>query len=249
MINDWLISPDKGKAHCKAAIVMFHHAGGAASAYAGFRHLLPIDIRLLLVQLPGRESHLREELYSDGKQAARRIVAALKEACDTALPLVFYGHSMGAALAVQTAMLAQQTHHIVRVCLSARRPPHLADFEQNLSQATEQQVLDAIMQYGAVPDMILSDQDMRKALIDKVRSDYGIARSLQCADPEPLLRAIPLSVWGGDADPGVSLHHLYQWSGYSRGSFDCGLFPGDHFFLFNAQNKALIARKLVQDFI
>ncbi|KFX03245.1 hypothetical protein KP22_16095 [Pectobacterium betavasculorum] len=249
MGNRWLISPDKQVDRCKAAVILFHHAGGAASAYAGFRHLLPPDIRLWLVQLPGRESHRQGNLCCDGNEAARQILVAIEHEADARLPLVFYGHSMGAALAMQTAALAQHTLNITRVCLSSRRPPHLTAFEQDLLLATDQQVLEAVMQYGAVPEMILSDLEMRQSLIDKVRNDYGVARSLHCTRPELLLREVALSVWGGNNDPGVSLLHLCQWSGYSRGAFDCVLFPGDHFFLFDAQNKSLIARKLVQDFI
>ena len=244
-MSDWLISPDQQQRPCTAALLLFHHAGGAASAYAGFRALLPDSIRLLLVQLPGRETRLTHPYCSDGASAAQQILQATESAIGSDCALVLYGHSMGAVLALQTAVLARQRLHIRRVCLSSRRPPHLDQFEPDLRLVPDQEVLAAILQYGAVPQAILAEDELRRDLIERVRHDYSIAQGLACQQPTPLLGDVPITVWGGDRDPGVSLFHLSQWSGYTNGAFDCTLLPGDHFFLFQEPNKSRIASHLM----
>jgi surfactin synthase thioesterase subunit len=50
----------------------------------------------------------------------------------------------------------------------------------------------------------------------------------------------PTSVYGGDADPTVSLSDLQAWSKEVSAPFDIRLFTGDHFYI-NTQAKALLA--------
>ena len=249
-MSKWIVSADQNdnSAYC-GAVVLFHHAGGAASGYMPYRQYISEHYRLLVVQLPGRESHLSAELCHDGFIAATHILNVLNAQLDN-LPVVFFGHSMGAALALQTAALAKKGGqlNLLQLFISSRRPPHIEPFEADLAHATDQQVLDAVLHYGAVPEELLADKDFRDTLTNKIRADYGIANTIHRQTSINMLGDLPITVYGGIADNTVSVAHLYQWSFYSSGAFHCVMLTGDHFYLFDLKNQQIIARALVAVF-
>ena len=77
------------------------HAGGGVAPFYRWSSWLPPDIRLLPVNLPGRESRLREPAIDD----LPRLIEAMGQAIDPQLggPFAVAGHSMGAMLAFELA--------------------------------------------------------------------------------------------------------------------------------------------------
>src|SRR3546814_4467064 len=78
----------------------FPHAGGAASSYFAWAGALEA-VDVLAVQPPGREGRLAEPLIADMTTLLDRLVAAIEPQLDR--PFVFFGHSMGALVAFETA--------------------------------------------------------------------------------------------------------------------------------------------------
>jgi medium-chain acyl-[acyl-carrier-protein] hydrolase len=84
-------------------------------------------------------------------------------------------------------------------------------------------------------------------LLPTLRADFEMVESYQAAPEEPL--AVPLSAWGGLADPEISRAHLEAWRTYSSGPFSLRMFPGDHFYLHHRRPALLqaIAQDLAAD--
>ena len=59
-------------------LVCFHHSGGGANGYRGWRANLPAEIALYGVQLPGREERFTEPLIEDFETL---VAAVLKTVC------------------------------------------------------------------------------------------------------------------------------------------------------------------------
>src|SRR3546814_15358177 len=78
----------------------FPHAGGAASSYFAWAGALEA-VDVLAVQPPGREGRLAEPLIADMTTLLDRLVAAIEPQLDR--PFVFFGHSLGALVAFETA--------------------------------------------------------------------------------------------------------------------------------------------------
>lgn len=249
-MDNWIVTLDVNQEQSvTGVVVIFHHAGGAASNYVCYRQSIPSCYRLLICQLPGRESHQRNQLCYSADEAASQILQRL-ERMNTQLPVIFWGHSMGASLAWKTATLVQQQSDIklIQLVLSARRPPHVDQFEPNLMTCDDEQVVQAVCHYGLIDPSLLEDAEFRQDLITKVRADFAVANSTQQVGLAITPLPLPITVLGGDLDDTVDLSHLSQWAAYSLKKFKCVLFPGDHFYLFKKNNQAMIGKVLSDAF-
>src|SRR3954464_10016357 len=79
----------------------FPYAGSGASIYRNWAPLLPADVEVRAVRLPGREEYLGERPFRRIAQAADLLSAALSRHLD--LPFAIFGHSMGALLGYEVA--------------------------------------------------------------------------------------------------------------------------------------------------
>lgn len=95
-------------------LLCFPHAGGTAQLFHGWPALLPADVEVLAVPLPGRQDRLAEPCVESMAAMADVIATALLPWLDR--PLALFGHSMGACVAYE-----------VTLCLEARGivPSHL----------------------------------------------------------------------------------------------------------------------------
>src|SRR5207249_5725625 len=78
----------------RVRLFCFPHAGSGVAQFHPWAHLLPARVELRSVQLPGRESRLREAPFRTVGEAIQPIVEALLPQLDR--PFGFFGHSMGA---------------------------------------------------------------------------------------------------------------------------------------------------------
>src|SRR5688500_5923578 len=75
----------------------FPHAGGGASGFHGWADALPGPVEVCPVQLPGRETRLREPAFTRLGPLVEALAGALRPYFDR--PFAFFGHSLGALVA------------------------------------------------------------------------------------------------------------------------------------------------------
>jgi pyochelin biosynthetic protein PchC len=210
-------------------LVCFPHAGASATAYRGWATELPDTVEVVTVQYPGRMDRHREP-------ALRRmpdLVAALTEELLplTGRPYALFGHSMGGAIAYETALrlpAANLTHLVV----SGRRPPGAGPHPGHGLSGE-----DALARYGSTPAAILEDPELRRLALGILEAD----RSLLAAY-EPSLGRVdcPITAVLGDRDPDLSATEAAGWAGFTTGAFTLVELPGDHFYLV-PQRRLLLA--------
>ena len=106
MNSSWILrSKPKPKAHLR--FFCFPYAGAGASAFASWADLMPPEVELCAVQLPGRESRLREKPFVRLPPLVRAVRESLRPYLHK--PFAFFGHSMGALISFELARELRRT--------------------------------------------------------------------------------------------------------------------------------------------
>jgi medium-chain acyl-[acyl-carrier-protein] hydrolase len=239
LASPWFVYPST---RSKATVRLFclPYAGGGAAPFRPWAHLLPPEVELCIVQLPGRETRLRETPYASMTSLVEDLATAIAPALDR--PYALFGHSMG-ALAAFELVCALQRHRRdapMHVFVSGRRAPQLPDPEPPISHLADDSFVREIMRrYNAIPKVILDDQDMLRVFLPTLRADLAMLESHVYRDSGKL--DCPITAFGGVHDPRASREDLVAWRAQTRRSFQVHQFPGDHFYL-NPQRQALVAQ-------
>lgn len=78
-------------------------AGSGAGFYRGWPNGADQGIRIVPLQMPGREERFLEDPYKDAAEAAKDLAGAALRLVGGAQRVVLFGHSLGAVLAYETA--------------------------------------------------------------------------------------------------------------------------------------------------
>ena len=204
-------------------------------AWAGY---LP-GIETCLVHLPGRDKRIKETLQTRLLPLIEQLTNALIPHLDK--PFAFFGHSMGALIAFETARLLRrhQGSQPIQLFISARRPPHKVDPYANLYRLPEQEFIDRTEDlFGALPTVVKQDQEVLDLFISIMRSDFTMLGTYLYMQEPPL--NCPISAFGGIQDHSISEYDLKAWCEQTTSSFDLQMFPGDHFFVQSSRNELLV---------
>jgi medium-chain acyl-[acyl-carrier-protein] hydrolase len=219
------------------------YAGGGASVFRGWAAALPADVEVCPVQLPGRESRLREPPF----ERARPLVEALAGALEPHLgmPFALFGHSMGAMLCFELAreLRRRQWPPPLHLFVSGRRAPQLPAREAPIHDLPEPEFLARLRELNGTPEEVLGHAELMRLLIPVLRADFAVNETYVFTPGEPL--DLGISAFGGLGDPEVSRDELEAWREQARGAFRLRLLPGDHFFLHGARD--LITESVARD--
>lgn len=223
----WLIRRP-GQAEAALRLYFFAHSGGSAGEYMRWSSLLP-SAEVWGVQLPGRGGRLAEAAPTTMEE----LVTALTAEADFGPgPYAFFGHSLGALAAYETALaLREQGRQGPQALfLSAYAAPHLHRPGRPVHMLDGPELIAAVEQeYGPVPDEMHSDPEFADLVLGGLRADMSIVASYRPPEirPEPLDCAI--TVYGGSEDRDNAVR-LSAWDDYTTGPFTLRVFAGDHFY-------------------
>ncbi|WP_371789608.1 thioesterase II family protein [Streptomyces albidoflavus] len=207
-------------------LVCFPHAGGAASFYRDWRRCAPPEVELIAVQYPGRENRVREPLVATMEELATALAEELLAL--PPLPTVFFGHSMGAAVAHETLLRVERSGatHVTRLCVSGRAPRR----SPRTSARTDEEVVAAVLALGGTHATVFEDPELRELLLPIIANDYRLIDAYRPAAGTPLLRAAVHALTGAD-DPQITPEEAGQWRAVTSGRFALTVLDGDHFYL------------------
>ncbi|WP_037684171.1 thioesterase II family protein [Streptomyces griseus] len=219
----------------KQRLVCFPHAGGSASTFRSWRRGLPGDVELLTVRYPGREDRITEPFVEDMDEMAGEIAAELAPLLDSGL--VLFGHSMGAALAFEVALLLEGEHGRgpAMVVVSGRSGPGTGG--RDLPDDNDESVIDFAKSLGSLNSAAYDDEDLRPLLLPALRADLRMIKN-HCPQPGRTIKS-PLLIYVGDSDPDVTVSEAYAWSHASIGESSVKVFPGGHFYLVDSEAEVL----------
>ncbi|MFB0620864.1 thioesterase II family protein [Streptomyces sp. AGS-58] len=212
----------------------FAHSGGSPGEFVRWGDELP-EAEIWGVQLPGRGSRIDEPGHTRIEQAVAEIV----EHAGFRGRFAFFGHSLGALLAFETARVLRDRGlpQPERLYLSACVAPDLPRGVPPIHHLGDRELFAAIQgQYGSLPTEIADDEELLALIMATHRADFEMVDSHRHTPGAPL--ALPLHVVSGTEDR-IPAAALERWRSHSEGPFDLRWLPGGHFYL-REQREALL---------
>ncbi|MET7339320.1 alpha/beta fold hydrolase [Nonomuraea sp. NPDC005650] len=235
--NPWLHRPHPSP-RGDVQVVCFPHAGGSASFYHGLSAALSPSAELLAVQYPGRQERRHEPPVQDLRVLAGRVADVLGPG--DGRPRAFFGHSMGALVAFETA-LALGEHGPLALFVSGRRAPSRVRHDM-LHLLDDHDLVRHLKALNGSESAVLDDAELRAMVLATIRADYRAIETYRFAGGAPV--GCPIVALTGDADPLTSLAEAQAWEAHTGGGFELHVFSGGHFFV--RDHNAAVAETILK---
>ncbi|MER7577586.1 alpha/beta fold hydrolase [Streptomyces sp. NPDC126514] len=216
----------------------FPHSGGSPGEYLRWSERLP-QTEVWGVQAPGRGSRIAEQPLTAMADLVQTLLAEVR----FQEPFVFFGHSLGALVAYETAHAlrlrarAQPQSIVVSACTPPDRPRDRAA----VSGLDDRALLAVIEQrYGGLPPEVTADRELWQLVLPYYRADFALFENYRYRSRPPL--DVPLHVVGGDQDIPEPL--LSQWARQTTGPFTLQTLSGGHFYFRNEPQGTQLLRHL-----
>ncbi|WP_327301351.1 thioesterase II family protein [Streptomyces goshikiensis] len=210
-------------------LVCLPHAGGSASAFLPFTHLLPAWVEVLAVQYPGRQDRRLEPFVDTVDGLVTQISGALGPWLDR--PVALFGHSLGSLVAFETARrLAEQAPEstVAHLFVSGRVAPTIAH-RTTAHLLSDDRLVAKLAELQGTDPRVLADQEVLRLALPAIRNDYRAAATYTWRPGAPL--SCPITVLTGSADPHVPTDGALAWHRLTTGETAFRSFPGGHFYL------------------
>src|SRR5262245_17071981 len=136
----------------RARVFCFAHAGGSATMFRDWHAQLPAWIEVCPIELPGRWSRRAEPLPASIQQLAEHIATEVDAFWD--LPVIVFGHSMGALVGFELARALRRRGIVVSQLHAAARsaPQWPRDVTVELHGLPDEAFLAGLQrEYGGIP--------------------------------------------------------------------------------------------------
>lgn len=243
--NDRWIAYREPRPRARLRLFCFPYAGGGAAAYRGWAGVLPQEVEVCPVQLPGRESRLRDQPFDRLKPLVAALADALVPHFD--LPFAFFGHSMGSLLSFELAreLRRRGRPEPLHLFVSARRAPQVPSREEPIHDLPEPEFLARLRELNGTPEEVLQHEELMRLLTPILRADFAVNETYTYEPELPL--DLGISAFGGLSDHDITKEDLAGWRDQTTGRFRLRMLPGDHFFLHSG--RELIVDALSRDLL
>ncbi|WP_341739433.1 alpha/beta fold hydrolase [Microcoleus sp. CAWBG640] len=206
----------------------FPYAGGGASIYRTWESQLPSEIEVCPIQLPGRENRISEAPFTEFTALVETLAEVLKPFLDK--PFAFYGHSMGAVLALEVAksLRDQFGSSPVHLFIGASIAPQLPNPFPELDLSSRLKLTQFLRSFGT-PSKVLQNTELMEALMPTMKADFLALEGYTYKYSAPL--ECPISAFSGSKDCFVSQADMAAWNTQTSSRFHLESVSGSHLFL------------------
>jgi medium-chain acyl-[acyl-carrier-protein] hydrolase len=244
----WLAHLGPTQSSAAGRLICFPYAGGGPSVFMGWRHLMPREVEIFAVHLPGRETRIHETPSSSFVAAVDCVVAEVRRL--PPLPTIYFGHSLGGLMAFETARRFEQeslSEAPLQLVLSGCAPPHVDKSGEDapIWRLDDVRFIARLNALNGTPQELLDSPDLMELFMPMLRADFRLADEARTSIRGRI--SIPMGVFGGSDDE-ITREELQEWQRYATTPVSVQMFPGDHFFLKTAREALCAAvRRRVAD--
>jgi len=232
--------------HARLRLFCFPYAGGGAGIYRGWENYLPAGVEVCAVQPPGRGVRFREPAFDRMDSLVPAVATAIEPYLD--LPIVLFGHSVGALASFELAHRLGNTFGVIpkHLFVSGARAPQLPRNRRNIHDLSEDDFLTELKTLNGTPPEVLENPELMRMVSATLRADFAIAETYRSSARPPL--NCPITVFGGLDDELGPREDLEPWKVHTTKSFDLWQLPGDHFFIHTSDSLLLqiLSRELTR---
>ncbi len=213
------------------ALVCLPFAGAGASFYRPWSSdAFHSRLRIVPLQLPGRERRIDEEPHREVGAAVDELAAALPAALNGAGRVVLFGHSLGAVLAYELAvrLTGASGPELVRLFVSGSPPPD-APRQQRATGLPGAEFLARVAEFAGFNHAAMDDPEVREMILPTLRADIQMHEDYRPGTREPL--PVPVTALRGTGDRLVSAEEAMGWAKFTGRDFGYAELPGGHMYL------------------
>jgi surfactin synthase thioesterase subunit len=212
-------------------------AGAGQSAFVPWIAEAPVGLEIIPVPLAGRDRLLFERPHTDLYQAVQAINADIRPALAGEIPVVLFGHCLGALMAYElTRLLVRHGVQVAQLVVSGvPGPEHIRP--EPIAGLPDAEFLERLVEVAGYQNAALNDPEMRELLLPTLRADVQMQESYRQRSRE--LLEVPVLAVRGAADQAVCAADIRQWRGVSSANFMYTELPGGHMY-FLEQGPALL---------
>lgn len=209
-------------------LYIFPHAGGSASFYVPFAKAFTTDVKRVAVQYPGTQNGRMQTAVPSIEELADNAYRMIASAPESDGPVAFFGHSMGALVAFETACRFEAAGHPVSVLfVSASSAPGLMR-DQYFRDLSDDELMKFLIDLSGIDPKVLDNKDFVDSMLPGLRGYYGAIAGYTC--PSGATVSCPIYASVGTDDGLAPYQNVAAWSAHTTSEFTVRVFPGDHFY-------------------
>ncbi|GAA1391634.1 alpha/beta fold hydrolase [Kitasatospora putterlickiae] len=212
-------------------------AGSGAGFYRAWS-AVPPGLKVVPLQLPGREELFLEDPFTDASKAASVLAPQILELVGEEAPFALFGHSLGAVLAYELARELSGRSGLRHLFVSGSPGPGHGR-AQRATGLDDEEFLARVGEFADYRHAAFDDPDLRELLLPLLRADVAMHEDYVPVPGPPL--TLPVTSLRGADDRLVSRAQAEEWRTTTRASFTYRELPGGHMYLVDSPETLLTA--------
>ena len=207
----------------------FSFAGGGASTYRQWPKLFSPFVEVHPIELPGRETRLKERPIERFFMLVHHLVDALYPYLDK--PFCFFGHSVGAILGyeVARALIEQIDVAPAALIVSGSTAPQLRNRPEPLHLMSDEDFVQALKRFDGTPESVLQNKELMELMLPILRADFTLDETYTFSYGQTL--SCPIYALAGAKDTESYPESIKPWRELTSGIFEFCELNGNHFFV------------------
>ncbi|MBT2393903.1 thioesterase [Streptomyces sp. ISL-1] len=218
-------------------LICLPFAGAGASFFKKWQPLAPDEMRIIAVQLPGREERFLDDPHTDAAVAMDEAWSWVEPQLDGEERIAVFGHSLGAVLAHELVhRITGGGLPVERLFVSGSAGPWKPRAKR-ASGLSDEEFLARVKNFAGYTHPAMQDPEMLELLIPVLRADVEMHENYHPSFPGPL--STPITALRGAQDDLVDTAEAAQWAEATTTGFNQVELAGGHMYLTDSAETVL----------